>query len=73
MKDARQEAISVMGILYHSAFGGSWQPYIKTKAKEICDKIISVLDEISLTESGTTEIDLGQSFYKEVKIEIDKL
>lgn len=37
------------------------------------DEIISVLDEISIQESGTTKIDFGQGFYEEVKNEIEKL
>jgi len=40
----------------------------------ICaDEIIKVLDEISLQESGTTKIDYGQSYWQEVKEEIEKL
>jgi len=37
------------------------------------DEIIKVLDGISLEESGTTKIDYGQSYWQEVKNEIEKL
>jgi hypothetical protein len=36
-------------------------------------EIIEVLDEISIGESGTTKIDYGQSFYEQVKIELNSL
>lgn len=37
------------------------------------DEIIKLLDEISIAESGTTKIDYGQSFFEEVKNEINNL
>ncbi len=36
------------------------------------DEIIKVLDQVSIEESGTTKIDYGQSYWKEVKNEIQK-
>ena len=37
------------------------------------DEIIKVLDNVSVLESGTLNIDYGQSYYKNVKSEIEKL
>jgi hypothetical protein len=37
-----------------------------------CEGVIKVLDEISMKESGTTQIDYGQMEYEEVIQEINK-
>lgn len=38
-----------------------------------CDEIISVLDEVSIAESGRTKIDYGQNFWEQVKEKIKSL
>ena len=47
--------------------------YNKQCALIAVDEIIKLLDEISIAESGTTKIDYGQSFFEEVKNEINNL
>ncbi len=67
--EPKQEAERLIKLFYLSNKGcttGQAKIYA-----EICvNEKINLLDEISLGESGTTKIDYGQSFQREVKTEI---
>jgi len=74
MKTAKEKAIEIINDFAFVCRDNGNYPEVAKQCALICvNEIISELNNISIGESGTTDIDYGQSDWIEVKQEIEKL
>lgn len=80
MKDPKQKAIELFEKSKPMAHANlfsfreeSFNNNCRKIALMVCDEMIKHLEKLSIQESGTSLIDFGQIYWKEVKNELEKM